>query len=115
LRKKKNLPGYVLLSQGDNELLLHLENIFCLKLLLAEVNKSETVILTESLDTPGSCWIKSPDGYHAGEFIFTFSRKKTAPHNPVIAVRLKRKNLAFFSCFSRLYAKFIAAQNGRKY
>ena len=41
LRKKKNLPEYVLLSQGDNELLLHLENIFCLKLLLAEVNKTE--------------------------------------------------------------------------
>ena len=52
LRKKKNLPEFVLLSQGDNELMLHLENIFCLKLLIAEVNKSEVVVLTESLDTP---------------------------------------------------------------
>jgi thiopeptide-type bacteriocin biosynthesis protein len=108
-RKKKNLPGYVLLSQGDNELLLHLENIFCLKLLLAEVNKSETVILTESLDTPGSCWIKSPDGYHAGEFIFTFSRKKTDPvKNPVTLDDLeKEKNIErFFPVGSEwLYAK----------
>jgi hypothetical protein len=35
IRETKNLPAYVLLSQDDNELLLHLENIFCLKLLLA--------------------------------------------------------------------------------
>ena len=109
LRKKKNLPVYVLLSQGDNELMLHLENIFCLKLLLAEVNKNETVILTESLDTPGSCWIKSPDGHHAGEFIFTFSRKKTEPvNNPGIhAEPEKEKNIdRFFPVGSEwLYAK----------
>lgn len=109
LRKKKNLPEYVLLSQGDNELLLHLENIFCLKLLLAEVNKSEAVILTESLDTPESCWIKSPDGHHAGEFIFTFSRKKTEPvNNPVtLAEPEKEKSIErFFPVGSKwLYAK----------
>ncbi|HEX3164826.1 MAG TPA: thiopeptide-type bacteriocin biosynthesis protein, partial [Chitinophagaceae bacterium] len=95
--------------QGDNELLLHLENIFCLKLLLAEVNKSETVILTESLDTPGTCWIKSPDGHHAGEFIFTFSRKKTEPvNNPVtFAEPEKEKSIErFFPVSSEwLYAK----------
>jgi len=98
LRKKKNLPEYVLLSQGDNELMLHLKNIFCLKLLLAEVNKSEAVILTESLDTPESCWIKSPDGHHAGEFIFTFSRKKTEPvNNPVTLAELgKEKTIERF-------------------
>ena len=109
LRKKKNLPEYVLLSQGDNELMLHLKNIFCLKLLLAEVNKSEAVILTESLDTPGSCWIKSPDGHHAGEFIFTFSRKKTEPvNNPVtLAEPEKEKSIErFFPVGSEwLYAK----------
>lgn len=109
LRRKKNLPEYVLLSQGDNELLLHLENIFCLKLLLAEVNKTEAVILTESLDTPESCWIKSPDGHHAGEFIFTFSKKKTEPvNNPVIhAEPEKEKSIErFFPVGSEwLYAK----------
>jgi thiopeptide-type bacteriocin biosynthesis protein len=76
IKKLKNLPDYVLLSQGDNELLLHLDNIFCLKLLLTEINKNESVILAESLDTPGSCWIKSPDGHHAAEFVFSFSNKK---------------------------------------
>lgn len=76
IKKLKNLPDYVLLVQGDNELLLHLRNIFCLKLLLTEINKNESVILTESLDTPGNCWIKSPDGHSAAEFIFAFSKKK---------------------------------------
>jgi thiopeptide-type bacteriocin biosynthesis protein len=78
-------------------------------LLLAEVNKTGTVILTESLDAPGSCWIKSPDGHHAGEFIFTFSRKKTEPvNNPVIPVETeKEKNIErFFPVSSEwLYAK----------
>ncbi|HKC34897.1 MAG TPA: lantibiotic dehydratase, partial [Chitinophagaceae bacterium] len=109
LRKKKNLPEYVLLSQGDNELLLHLENIFCLKLLLAETNKTGTLILTESLETPGSCWIKSPDGHHAGEFIFTFSRKKTEPVNnsKIVSDPVKEKTInRFFPVGSEwLYAK----------
>ena len=76
--KTKNLPPYVLLSQGDNELLLHLHNIFCIKLLLAEVNKSGGVRLTESLDRPDQCWIESPDGHHAGEFIVAFNKHTTA-------------------------------------
>jgi len=109
LRKKKNLPEYILLSQGDNELPLHLENIFCLKLLRAEVNKSGAVILTESLDTPASCWIKSPDGHHAGEFIFTFSRKITAPLNNsiILSEPLEEKAIKrFFPVGSEwLYAK----------
>ena len=109
LRKGKNLPRYVLLSQGDNELMLHLENIYCLRLLLAEVNKSESVVLTESLDTPANCWIKSPDGSHAGEFIFTFSRKQTEPVNsPVtLAYPVKEKSIErFFPVGSEwLYAK----------
>ena len=72
--KKKNLPSYVLLSQADNELLLHLQNIFCIKLLLSEVNKSGAVRLIESLDMPDQCWIESPEGHHAGEFIVAFNR-----------------------------------------
>ena len=109
LRKTKNLPEYVLLSQGDNELVLHLKNIFCLKLLLAEVNKNEAVVLTELLDTPGSCWIKSPDGHHAAEFIFTFDRKKTvSAKSPDIVTEIEKekKTERFFPVGSEwLYAK----------
>ncbi len=81
----------------------------CLKLLLAETNKTGTLILTESLDTAGSCWIKSPDGHHAGEFIFTFSRKKTEPVNKSVIVSdpVKEKTInRFFPVGSEwLYAK----------
>lgn len=74
--KNKMLPKYVLLSHGDNELLLDLQNIYCIKLLLAEVNKSEAVQVTETLDVPGQCWMGSPDGHHTGEFIFSFRKNK---------------------------------------
>jgi class I lanthipeptide synthase len=77
IKEQKRLPEYIVLSQGDNELLLHLNNIFCIKLLLAEVKKNGTVPLTEILDTPDLCWIKSPDGKLAGEFVVGFSKKKT--------------------------------------
>jgi len=76
LKRVKNIPDYILLSQGDNELMLHLENIFCVRLLLNEINKINSVTITETLDTPGECWIKSNDGGYAGEFILSFSLKK---------------------------------------
>ena len=79
--RQKNLPDYLLLSQGDNELLLHLKNIYCIRLLLSELQKSNAVILTESLDTPDTCWIKSPEGSHCGEFIMAMSRTKKQPVN----------------------------------
>jgi len=34
------------------------------------------VILTETLDRPGQCWIESKDGRHAGEFVMAFTKKK---------------------------------------
>ena len=105
----KNIPDYILLSQSDNELLLHLKNIFCVKLLMNELNKQETVILTESLDYPNKCWIKSPEGIHAGEFIVAFSKKITKPVTAVnnISVHTEIKNMErFFPVGSEwLYAK----------
>lgn len=109
IKRNKKMPEYILLSQGDNELLLHLENSFSVKLLLADVNKNDTVTLTESLDTPGTCWIKSPDGHHAGEFIFTFNRRKSSPvKNPPTSREIDAdKNIErFFPVGSEwLYAK----------
>lgn len=78
ITKKNKLSEYVLLSNGDNELMLHLQNIFCIKLLLAEVTKNGSVILTETLDTPGQCWIKDEEGSYAGEFMVAFNKNKIA-------------------------------------
>jgi hypothetical protein len=81
-RSGKKIPDYVLLSQGDNELFLHLENQYCIKLLLNELNKSESVMLTETLEHPGHCWIGGPDGRYAGEFIAAFSKPVKARSVP---------------------------------
>jgi len=76
LRKKKFLPAYVLLSQGDNELMLDLKNIFCVRILISEINKTGTMLLTETIDDPANCWIEGKDGRYTGEFIFSFCKKK---------------------------------------
>jgi len=78
-RVKKNLPEYVVLAQGDNELMLDLKNYYGARLLLNELTKSESVMLTEALDHPGQCWIAGPDGRHAGEFIAAFSKNILKP------------------------------------
>lgn len=93
IRKQLKLPDYVLLTQGENELLLHLLNIYCIRLLLAEVNKAKSVILTEVTDTPDQCWIKSPGGNHAGEFIVAFSKKIALPRLPAIPSLEKQNKL----------------------
>jgi thiopeptide-type bacteriocin biosynthesis protein len=119
IRRQANLPEYVLLSQGDNELLLHLKNIFCIKLLLAEINKTGSVVLTETTDTLDQCWIKSNEGCHPGEFIFAFSRKKEALQK-LSATSSQQQNKATvrrtFSVGSEwLYAKiYCGAKTGEK-
>ncbi|HUR64905.1 MAG TPA: lantibiotic dehydratase [Chitinophagaceae bacterium] len=92
LRKLKKLPVHVLLTQGDNELLLDLQNIFCIRLLLAELNKRGSVILTEATDTPDQCWIKSPEGDHVAEFIMAFNREKVKTPQLSANTILKKDN-----------------------
>lgn len=74
LAQSRNLPRFFLLSQGDNELLLDSTNILCIKLLLAEVFKYHSVLLTETFEQPGQCWMISPDGHHTGEFLMAFNK-----------------------------------------
>jgi thiopeptide-type bacteriocin biosynthesis protein len=76
VRKKRELPRYLQLTKSENELLLDLENIYCVRILLAEFNKSDSVTLVEFIETPDQCWIKSMEGNHTGEFIVAFSKIK---------------------------------------
>ncbi|HEV3324448.1 MAG TPA: lantibiotic dehydratase [Puia sp.] len=106
--KGTNLPRYVLLSQGDNELLLDLKNIYCIKLLLSAISKYENVKLTETLDMPGQCWIESPDGHHAGEFIFAFTKNGAIPVSltaPLVQKKQKDIKRYFPVGSAWLYAK----------
>ena len=107
--KNLMLPEFVLLSQGDNQLLLHLRNIYCIKLLLAEVNKTDVVQLTETFDVPGQCWVESSDGHYTGEFIFSFSKKETfvtsGQSNPIIKEQPRHVQRYFPIGSKWLYAK----------
>jgi lantibiotic biosynthesis protein len=115
IKEQKKLPDYVRLVQGDNELLLHLQNIYCIRLLLAEVNKDGSAVVTEVMDTPEQCWIRSPDGNHPGEFIVAFGRKKTgspvssASAKPERQIRDMKRNFPVGSEW--LYAKIYCGTN----
>lgn len=78
IAQQRKLPRYLLLSQGDNELMLDLQNIYCIRLLQAEINKFHSCLLTETFDTIDQSWIKSEEGHYAGEFIFTFNKNSIA-------------------------------------
>ena len=58
--------------------MLDLQNIYCIRLLQAEINKFHSCLLTETFDTIDQSWIKSEEGHYAGEFIFTFNKNSIA-------------------------------------
>lgn len=69
IRTRLNLPRYVVVKEGDNELPADLDNEVAVHLLVTTLLKKEQVTLQEFLHTPGNCWINGADGPHTNEFI----------------------------------------------
>ncbi|MCT3755364.1 hypothetical protein BAX96_00925 [Elizabethkingia anophelis] len=82
IKTKYNLPQYVVMSEGDNELLLDLSNNICQLILLKEINKSN-VILYENIHTPRSCFIKEKNNKnYVNEIVIPLSTNKPV-YNPL--------------------------------
>ncbi|NOU16125.1 MAG: lantibiotic dehydratase family protein [Bacteroidales bacterium] len=71
-RKQKGIPSYVKLIQGDNELLLNLNNLICIKILFSLIKKQKIFRLEEFLFSSENSIINGPNGYHSNQFIFHF-------------------------------------------
>ncbi|NLR78318.1 lantibiotic dehydratase [Chitinophaga eiseniae] len=63
------LPRYVVIREGDNELPADLHNEVSVHLLVTQLLKKEQVTLQEYLHTPDNCWITGTDGKHTNELI----------------------------------------------
>lgn len=74
-RKKIKLPRYVLLSEGDNQLLINFNNITSVKMFLDEVKNKNNFELIEFLFSEESV-VKSNNGYYTNEFIVSFYNNK---------------------------------------
>lgn len=72
--KEKNLPEFVFYSQGDNELLLSLNNDLCRKMIVEEVMKYGQITLTESLENESSFIRDEQGNSYSSEFLFGYSK-----------------------------------------
>jgi len=76
-RNKRKIPKFALLSEGDNQLLLNLDNILCVKILLSEVKRKAFFILKEFIFDPEDPFIINNEGNFTNELILTFYKDKT--------------------------------------
>lgn len=75
-KEKFNLPDYVLLVDGDNELLIHLNNLLCIKTLLSLVKKRPGFQLKEFLFNSEKALVKRGEENFTNQVIFSFYKSR---------------------------------------
>ncbi|WP_143307139.1 lantibiotic dehydratase [Chitinophaga vietnamensis] len=85
IRQQLDLPRYVVIAEGDNELLIDLDNASCIHLLATNLIKKEKLTLEEFTFGEGQCWVEGPDGLHVHELIIPLKQSvAAAAHTPSI-------------------------------
>ncbi|MFP4025541.1 MAG: lantibiotic dehydratase family protein [Thiohalospira sp.] len=75
-KAKFNLPDYVLLADGDNELLLHLNNLLCLKTFIGLVKKRSNFKLKEFLFDGSKAIVKRGSDGFTNQVVFSFYKSE---------------------------------------
>ena len=95
--KEKNIPRYVVIAEGDNELLIDFESDYCKRLFKLEIKRKETVQIKEFLFKDFSTPTKDRDGNcYANEFILSFFKNskssfyKIEPNSETNNISIKR-------------------------
>lgn len=71
-KNNNNLPDLVALVDGDNELLLNLNNTLCIKTLLSLVKNRQSFQLIEFLFNKENAIVKNHENYHTNQMVFSF-------------------------------------------
>lgn len=71
LRSERRLPQYVKLSEGDNELLVNLENMFSVRMLLESVKRKSDFLLIEYLHGMNG-HVCATDGHFSNQILVSF-------------------------------------------
>ena len=84
LRKRLNLPRFVALRDGDNELVIDLDNEAVVNTLLDLVRRRPYVSLVEMWPLPEDLIVQGPTGKHTNEVVLPFVRTRSpnAPRTP---------------------------------
>lgn len=75
-KEKFNLPDYVLLADGDNELLIYLNNLLCVKTFISLVKNRSLFKLKEFLFNTENSVVKRGDDVFTNQMVFSFYKDK---------------------------------------
>ncbi len=107
IRTQLQLPRHLVIAEGDNELLIDMENEACLHILASTLIKRERVVLQEFLHTNGQCWVEGAEGRYTNEVIIplksTTVKAQQAPNVPARAEQLPQRR--FVTGSEWLYVK----------
>jgi thiopeptide-type bacteriocin biosynthesis protein len=73
-RAERRLPRYVALADGDNELLVDLDNVLSLEALAHQLRERREAVLVEMFPGPDELCVSSPDGHFVHEVVVPFVR-----------------------------------------
>ena len=82
LRGSRRIPRYVALADGENELVVDLDNVLAIEALAHEVRGRAYASLVEMLPGPGHLCASGPDGPFTHEIVVPFVRSPQAQPQP---------------------------------
>lgn len=84
-RQRRRMPRFVLLAEGDNELLVDLEEPAALEMLADALKGRRRAELVEMFPGPDELCVEGPDGRYTHELVIPFVRREVRPREePVI-------------------------------
>jgi lantibiotic biosynthesis protein len=74
-RKKLNMPEWVALEDGDNDLVIKLSNLLSVKTLISMVKKRQSFVLKEFFEKDENMVVRNEEGAFTNEIIFSFYKE----------------------------------------
>lgn len=90
LRKTLGLPRHVILSEGDNQLPLDLDNPVCVEVMARLTKNLDRARLFEAWPTPGSAGVVGPEGRYTNEIIVPFVTASAVRRSPIVELPQRR-------------------------
>ncbi|MBV8256124.1 MAG: lantibiotic dehydratase [Chitinophaga sp.] len=103
--KEWELPRFVLVTEGDNELVIDLDCIASRHLLGKIMDKSSQVTLQEFLQTADQCWVTGPGGHYTNEIILPLFNEEGAIGLPAVSLNNPVVQRSFLTGSEWLYVK----------
>ncbi|SFW54911.1 thiopeptide-type bacteriocin biosynthesis domain-containing protein [Chitinophaga sancti] len=101
--KALQLPRYITIMEGDNELYIDRKNAVSMQLLQTMLEKKEKITVQEVIGTPDQCWIKGTGGRFTNEVIIPFANKVTV--SPLVETVTQEPIRRFITGSEWLYIK----------